>query len=725
MNIEDGFIPDFKLSTTTGIISTKGSKLLQKEHISYISIYNRIQKWNAKTQEFMSSLGTGKHPVSSFIIIGSLLIIGYDNGLIETIDDKNDSRKIRIHKRRVTDIIESEYGFISSSADGSICLFDILLGEPKIFYEGNSVAAEKIIIENGRLIALCVDKSLKIWSIENKDLEDAIVFDDYLFNFIAQGNEILAIQRNGESFIVDLITKERKSFECFKKIRNMIRRNNKLIIHMQKKIAIFNITKEQSLGLFAVDRKNISDTLIQVDCYFNDLIFLTKNNSIEVLGQKNTQIAHSSEILNIKTIENTIFSLSTEKMIIWSKDTDNKYSGLADDSEISEFGRDTLEIISWFAVKKATCFCIFNDFIVVGNNFGLSVYNKNNYELIKEIITDSVTCLCAYADILAVASASSVTFFDDNFDQVNNLNLCDISIFAKFSPDGRNFCVSTLDNKIHIFNFPELDLRISLYGHSLPVRSFAISPDSKYILSCGADKLVKLWGLEYGECKRTYIGNANSIAFISDKLFIFTEKNEVQYYEGNKKLRSFKSFLPGVISLSGDFFIISSERGLSLFKMNKYEYMGDDLSDDEDEVLARDIANPDAYDKFLEYIEKLEVDFSQTTIELFYEFLEKTELSELLQLLYVLDCSSIHILISVVGKMADRNIILNARLFTQLFKFHGHLCISHSEFFEIRDVLLKKVAGLRYLVGSNEMQLAVDMNYVDINCDDINTENNL
>ena len=44
---------------------------------------------------------------------------------------------------------------------------------------------------------------------------------------------------------------------------------------------------------------------------------------------------------------------------------------------------------------------------------------------------------------------------------------------------------------------------LSLYGHKLPVLSFDISSDNTLLASGSADKNIKIWGLDFGDCHRS------------------------------------------------------------------------------------------------------------------------------------------------------------------------------------------------------------------------------
>ncbi len=74
---------------------------------------------------------------------------------------------------------------------------------------------------------------------------------------------------------------------------------------------------------------------------------------------------------------------------------------------------------------------------------------------------------------------------------------------VKFSPDGKLVCYSLLNNQIKVLYRDTLREFLSLYGHHLPVLSFDISSDSTLLVSASADKNVKLWGLDYGDCHKS------------------------------------------------------------------------------------------------------------------------------------------------------------------------------------------------------------------------------
>jgi len=67
------------------------------------------------------------------------------------------------------------------------------------------------------------------------------------------------------------------------------------------------------------------------------------------------------------------------------------------------------------------------------------------------------------------------------------------------SPDGKFVAISLLDSTIRVFYLDSLKFYLSLYGHKLPALSIDISSDSTLLISGGADKDIRIWGLDFGK----------------------------------------------------------------------------------------------------------------------------------------------------------------------------------------------------------------------------------
>ena len=124
------------------------------------------------------------------------------------------------------------------------------------------------------------------------------------------------------------------------------------------------------------------------------------------------------------------------------------------------------------------------------------------------------------------------------------LKVADDILSLRFSPDSRLLALSLLDNTVKVFFVDSLKLFLNLYGHKLPVLSMDISYDSKLIVTCSADKNVRLWGLDFGDCHRAFFAHQDSImqvAFVPHNqdgnghhFFSASKDNIIKYWDGDK-----------------------------------------------------------------------------------------------------------------------------------------------------------------------------------------------
>ena len=62
-----------------------------------------------------------------------------------------------------------------------------------------------------------------------------------------------------------------------------------------------------------------------------------------------------------------------------------------------------------------------------------------------------------------------------------------------------------------VFFLDSLKFFLSLYGHKLPVLTMDVSSDSSLLVSGSADKNIKIWGLDFGDCHRSLFAHGDSI----------------------------------------------------------------------------------------------------------------------------------------------------------------------------------------------------------------------
>lgn len=73
----------------------------------------------------------------------------------------------------------------------------------------------------------------------------------------------------------------------------------------------------------------------------------------------------------------------------------------------------------------------------------------------------------------------------------------------------------------------------------LPVLAMDISSDSKLIVTCSADKNVKIWGMDFGDCHRSLFAHDDSIMQVqfehgSHYFWTVGKDKMVKYWDGDK-----------------------------------------------------------------------------------------------------------------------------------------------------------------------------------------------
>ena len=123
------------------------------------------------------------------------------------------------------------------------------------------------------------------------------------------------------------------------------------------------------------------------------------------------------------------------------------------------------------------------------------------------------------------------------------LEMSDDVIAVRYShsldPTKRMVFVSTLDSTIKVFFDDTLKFFLSLYGHKLPALAVDASDDDVILASSGADKTIKIWGLDFGDTHRTLHGHEDSVTdlrFVRRTHNFFTTSKDctVRYWDGDR-----------------------------------------------------------------------------------------------------------------------------------------------------------------------------------------------
>ena len=97
------------------------------------------------------------------------------------------------------------------------------------------------------------------------------------------------------------------------------------------------------------------------------------------------------------------------------------------------------------------------------------------------------------------------------FEESKTLYMTDDVHFVRFSHNGEYYIVSLLDSTIKVYFSDSDKLFLTMYGHKLPALSFDISNDDLLLVSGSADKNIKIWGMDFGNCHKSIFGHNDSI----------------------------------------------------------------------------------------------------------------------------------------------------------------------------------------------------------------------
>lgn len=124
------------------------------------------------------------------------------------------------------------------------------------------------------------------------------------------------------------------------------------------------------------------------------------------------------------------------------------------------------------------------------------------------------------------------------------LKVSDDILSLRFSPNSRLVALSLLDNTVKVFFTDTLKLFLNLYGHKLPVLNMDISYDSKLVVTCSADKNVRIWGLDFGDCHKALFAHQDSIMQVTfvphnrdgngHHFFSASKDRVIKYWDGDK-----------------------------------------------------------------------------------------------------------------------------------------------------------------------------------------------
>lgn len=122
---------------------------------------------------------------------------------------------------------------------------------------------------------------------------------------------------------------------------------------------------------------------------------------------------------------------------------------------------------------------------------------------------------------------------------VRTLKMNDDVLAVSIGPTGKHIAVALLDCTVKVFFVDTLKFCLSLYGHKLPVLCMDISSDGALIVTGSADKNLKIWGMDFGDCHKSIFAHTDSVmdvkfVYRTHYMFSVGKDRTVKYWDADK-----------------------------------------------------------------------------------------------------------------------------------------------------------------------------------------------
>ncbi|OQS54324.1 hypothetical protein EHP00_1029 [Ecytonucleospora hepatopenaei] len=723
-------IPKFEFSRHIGQFINNASKAKIFNDFLFLSLDQRVYQYHINSKELVKIYGSIDQNISSFFIDNDCILLGCSGGILETIfySSSSQNHTLRMHKKRITKCIKINNLIISGSKDGFISIYNIM--DEKTDFVSIEAAVVDFYYSDNILWVATGNKTIKKYVVQNGKYtcNHIIQFDDFLSFLVFKTKEIFCITHKGSSFLIDLDSLQVKSFNVFKKTRTVNCEKNTLLIHCASSVHVFSV-KDERFG-FSNEKKHKTtqdDLMVLINKENlnkkdnNEINFLSISSSNKFYTWKTAEdyqinkkdsFWHEGPILNAFEENDILYTISKDTLCVW-----NVY--------------ENISLINKIKLKNCINFILTDKqiFILTQESFSvIYALNKSTLEILEEHKIEC-SCFALYNNLVAICNKNKLTIYVDFKDQIASFILPDIAVNCLFGSDGKLF-VSCLDAKVYLIQCQGSDIKIlmTFYGHSLPVKTMVFEENNNILFTFGADKTIKIWGLDFGECRKTVTSDFGTNVIFIDKeelVWMYQNNNKINIVSGFNTIYHIKneSKEKTKLFLTKSFLLSTSESGLRVFNCLEDEYISNTAISNnnvEEKHLYKNtfMTNYDTYERFEMFLEKLqESSFSQnfetsdslnglnkntnSIVLEFVGFLDCKSFVEITQLLYILEDENVFLLLNVIYLSLKDNLIFCSRFYSELYKIHRTTIEKYILLEELKKALKENLISLRDKIGIN------------------------
>ncbi|TBU08702.1 hypothetical protein CWI36_0106p0050 [Hamiltosporidium magnivora] len=740
---EDGTLKVFDSENN----KTGHQKLFNKKIVSivfanpYIFIASKemkILKFDIQNEKIVASYSQIMSPIMKLAISENYIVTSHTDKYIRIweINDTfpyfiymfdNEIHDFEVYKHFIIVFLKNGSGFVINIFEKSIISWQKFktFKRVKVFDDKLSILAKNKIF----IYELSIQKNISK-EIENKEIKNTSIYIE---------NEQEKLENNDFETLIKKLKKE----ETKENLNIQDYKIEKTILSIKD-----SLNKKVS--------ENCADIVF---CNNNTIMLTTSNNmflSINILEDRTSSFNfHTKEIIGLEIYKNSIFTLSTTEIIKWEIENEIIYMKNILNLEIQAKGMCILQEVLFIWCEEGILGFSTNNFELLYKKklFTTAIFSRNNYLLVgsgshlkilklkksknenlkenknpKKVVDE--TCnknknLKDSTNLINVAketwnenenkinlkdSTSLIKVADETWNENENrinlkekesINVLESICCIYMSKDETLIGVGLMNTQIYIYDFKTLERKVSLYGHSLPVRNFSISEDNKQLISCGSDKLIKIWGIEFGECRKSFIGNSSNVEFLYNdtRRFIFCDEN-IKYYNNFDLLKEFRSFDNQLAKISKEFMIVCGKFSINLYMMNDYEYLPVESSNEEEDLRNEmKIVNVKNYEKFHDFIEEYEENKTKENLERLCKFLKKIPLLEIEKYIQHLDSFGVNLILECCLLIVNSNCVIVAKIFNSLIRIHKNT-INKELSDKLYKEILKNICSLKDSIGS-------------------------
>lgn len=382
--------------------------------------------------------------------------------------------------------------------------------------------------------------------------------------------------------------------------------NDKMIIVKDTKSKCHLLQKKEEVFVFKAPPR-VQQILLVEDKPF----FVFADNSLALYDKDQELISTNGgreEIIGISNNGNILLSITS---------CEGRCLGKVCKEENLFISRDASVVL--FEEEGMTCIDSRNGFFYIGlENGNISVRNSEGEKTSSISVCESPITSISIAVNGIIAAGAGRSLFLVSGTEKEEIEYEDDIVCVKITEDGSLVFVSLADNLVKISKIDGEHL-LNLYGHAAPVVAIEVIEDKVYTL--GSDKLVKMWGMRHGECRKTVRPGDPLGMIVSDSLIVVSTAYGLIYYLDNmekiKKIEYMNGKRKGALgscnmSVYDRYIFTTREHSVSLFEAsaegtNSYEQNIRETEQEEKKAIQeKGIYHADIAMQLEEAVEKIE-----------------------------------------------------------------------------------------------------------------------